>query len=323
MTKFRLFGPNSRTAISDTNSSSLASFLSANAGLTDGLEFEFTAIFCDFDDHTTRDLEALPIGAMRVLVRNEPKVVRPQNHKKSLLKEMDLIIDVGRPDGSGGTRVNWPQTWNLAHLEGAQSISSPRINRFAVINAHKLSFVPGELYSLRRHFVTRSTQIDTWGPNWDVTIWRRGVTAIKESIIAFRHGAGVSLSALKGWFNNPTSYRGVSSNKLETLANYRYSLVIENSMEFMTEKLFDSLFAGTFPIYVGPDVELFGIPSFVALQANPNVDSVAKAMEAALGVDLDSWRTMTLAWLKSEGIEKQWSSAYVFERIVSAIEREL
>jgi hypothetical protein len=94
-------------------------------------------------------------------------------------------------------------------------------------------------------------------------------------------------------------------------------------MEFMTEKLFDSLFAGTFPVYVGPDIELFGIPSFVALQANPNVDSVAKAMEAALGVDLESWRTKTLAWLNSEGIEKQWSSAYVFESIVSAIEREL
>jgi hypothetical protein len=321
MKKFRLFGPNSRTAISESNSSSLANYLSANARLADGLDVEFTAIFCDFDEQTTLDLEALPKEAMRVLVRNEPKVVRPQNHKPSLLKEMDLIIDVGRPDGSGGTKVNWPQTWNLDHLEGTQSLNSPRSNSFAVINAHKLSFVPGELYSLRRHFVTQSAQIDTWGPNWDAAIWRRGVTAIKEFMIATRHGTGISLLAVKGWFDNPTSYRGLSSNKLETLGNYRYSLVIENSLEFMTEKLFDSLFAGTFPIYVGPDIELFGIPSFVALQASPSVDSVAKAMEAAKEVDLDSWRTKTLAWLKSEGIEQQWSSADVFESIVRAIER--
>jgi hypothetical protein len=149
------------------------------------------------------------------------------------------------------------------------------------------------------------------------------VTAIKEFMIATRHGTGISLLAVKGWFNNPTSYLGLSSNKLETLANYRYSLVIENSMEFMTEKLFDSLFAGTFPVYVGPDIELFGIPSFVALQASPNVDSVTKAMTAALDVDLDVWQTKTLAWLQSEGIEQQWSSGDIFERIVSAIEREL
>jgi hypothetical protein len=323
MTKYRLFGPNSRTAISESNSSSLESFLSANAGLADGVEVEFTAIFCDFDDHTSRDLEALPKGAKRVLLRNEPKVVRPQNHKPSLLKEMDLIVDVGRPNAPSGIRVNWPQTWNLAHVEGIQNQDLPRANRFAVINAHKLSFVPGELYSLRRHFVNQSTQIDTWGPNWDATIWQRGVTAIKEFLIAFRHGAGVSLSALKGWFDNPNSYRGLSSNKLGTLANYRYSLVIENSMEFMTEKLFDSLFAGTLPIYVGPDIELFGIPSFVAVQASPNVDSVTNAMRAALEVDLVAWRIKTLAWLKSEGVEQQWSSADVFERIVSAIEREL
>ena len=322
MTKFRLFGPNSRTPISESNSSSLESYLSAIAGFDGGNEVEFTAIFCDFDDHTLRELKALPKGVMRVLVRNEPKVVRPQNHKPSLLKQMDLIVDVGRPDTPGGARVNWPQTWNLAHLEGTQSLNSLRVNRFAVINANKLSFVPGELYSLRRQFVNQSKQIDTWGPNWHTTIWQRGLTAIKEFIIAFRHGTGVSLSALKGWFNNPTSYQGLSFNKLETLANYRYSLVIENSMEFMTEKLFDSLFAGTFPIYVGPDIELFGIPSFVALQANPNVDSVAKAMEVALEVDLVSWRTKTLAWLKSEGIEQQWSSAYVFESIVSSIEQE-
>jgi hypothetical protein len=236
---------------------------------------------------------------------------------------MDLIVDVGRPNASGGIRVNWPQTWNLDYIEGIQNPNVPRANRFAVINAHKLSFVPGELYSLRRHFVTQSAQIDTWGPNWDAKIWRRGMTAIKEFIIALGHGAGVSLSALKFWFNNPTSYRGLSSNKLETLASYRYSLVIENTAEFMTEKLFDSVFAGTFPIYVGPEIELFGIPSFVALQASPNVDSIAKAMEAALDVDLESWRTKTLSWLKSEGIEQQWSSMNVFESIVIAIEREL
>jgi hypothetical protein len=323
MRRFRLFGANFETAISGHNPTSLAGYLSTASRIASENESEFTALFADFDDRSIAEIQALPAGVKRVLVRNEPKVVRPQNHKPALLREIDFVVDIGRPPSSDSIQVNWPQTWDLSLLESPEARDSIRSNRVALINANKLSFVPGELYSLRRQFVYRSGKIDTWGPGWRINLSRKVVTALKEFVIAIRHGAGISATSLNGWFKRPQNYLGLSASKLQTLSGYNYSLVIENSMEFMTEKLFDSLFAGTYPIYVGPKLEFFGIPGFVASQASADFDSVSRALENASDVDLASWRKMTLEWLKSEGVEKGWSSSHVLEQIINTIDQEL
>ena len=323
MRKFRLFGANFQTAISGNNPTSLAGYLSTVSRIAREDESDFTALFADFDERSIAEIQALPRGVKRVLVRNEPKVVRPQNHKPALLREMDFVVDVGRPPSSESFQVNWPQTWDLSLLESPQARDLIRSNRVALINANKLSFVPGELYSLRRQLVTQLGQIDTWGPGWNLNLWRKVVTALKELIIAMRHGAGISTKSLKGWLDRPRTHLGLSENKLKTLSSYNYSLVIENSIEFMSEKLFDSLFAGTYPIYVGPRLEFFGIPRFVATQASADFDSVTRALESASEVDLASWRKRTLEWLQSEGVEESWSSSHVFEQIIDTIDQKL
>jgi hypothetical protein len=99
--------------------------------------------------------------------------------------------------------------------------------------------------------------------------------------------------------------------------------VIENSGEYMSEKLFDSLFAGTFPIYVGPNPVDFGIPEFVAIHSNPDIDSIMNAIELARTIDLASWRASVLDWLKSDGVEQAWSGPFVTSQIVAKIDEVL
>jgi hypothetical protein len=85
----------------------------------------------------------------------------------------------------------------------------------------------GELYSERKNIIkfyeeNYPDDFDLWGYGWN----------IKE---------------------NP-SYKGCSDNKLKTLSNYRFSFCYENLLNdygYVTEKIFDSLFAGTIPIYMG------------------------------------------------------------------------
>lgn len=52
-----------------------------------------------------------------------------------------------------------------------------------------------------------------------------------------------------------SSYRGYSAVKFQTIADYKYSLVIENSNEdwYISEKIFDALMCGCMPIYYGTD----------------------------------------------------------------------
>jgi hypothetical protein len=321
--KFKLFGPYLEREVSDADYYSLQWFLANTNRLVNPGEAAQVAIFSDFDENTLHHIKSLAPGVRMALVRNEPKVVRPQNFRNTYLKHMDLILDLGRPIDSVRLRTNWPQNWNLTRLKASVMRDHARLDRFVLMNANKLSFVSGELYSLRRKLVSRQGGLETWGPDWDASIAQKLTKAIKELVISIRHTGAFSITAAESWLNVPKVYKGVSLDKIETLSQYRYSVVIENSMEFMTEKLFDCLFSGTLPVYVGPSLESFGIPKFIAIQADPDFESVAKAMHLAKKVDLIRWREHSLEWLNSKGIEEKWSSEYVIPKIVGIIEEEL
>lgn len=50
------------------------------------------------------------------------------------------------------------------------------------------------------------------------------------------------------------SYKGVVESKIKTLRNYKFSICFENVKDipgYITEKIFDSMFAGCIPIYLG------------------------------------------------------------------------
>jgi hypothetical protein len=153
--------------------------------------------------------------------------------------------------------------------------------------------------------------------------FRRATKAFEELMIPLKHGFGIKPAALVGWFKSPLSFKGTSDDKLTTLAAYKYSLVIENSVEYMSEKLFDSLFAGTLPIYVGPNPVEFGMPDFVAVHASPDIDSIMKAIDQARTIDLEAWRASVLAWLKSDGVEQSWSGPFVTKQIIENIDEHL
>jgi hypothetical protein len=59
------------------------------------------------------------------------------------------------------------------------------------------------------------------------------------------------------------AYRGRTSDKLATLGRYRFALAFENARfdGYVSEKLFDCLYAGTIPVYLGaPDIARYVAP---------------------------------------------------------------
>jgi hypothetical protein len=320
--KISLLGPNSRTTTKPDEESFAGFVQSLGRNTPEGTE-PGAYVFLDFDSNPSEKLPKNEARAPAVLVRQEPSVVRPQNYRTDYLKHMSMVIDMGRSPSASSSRINWPQRWTLEHLESPKMASSERMNRFAIINANKMSFVEGELYSLRRIAAQKTPEIDVWGFDWDMPWFRRATKAFEELLIPLKHGFGIKPSAIKGWFKSPLSFKGTSEDKLSTLASYRYSLVIENSTEYMSEKLFDSLFAGTFPIYVGPNPVDFGMPEFVAIHSNPDIDSIRKAIEQARTIDLESWTASVLAWLKSDGVEQAWSGPFVTQQIIEKIDLHL
>lgn len=89
------------------------------------------------------------------------------------------------------------------------------------------------------------------------------------------------------------------ATKLETIGRYRFTLAFENAVaeDYVTEKLFDPLVAGSVPVYLGaPNAAAFapGEGCFVDARAFPSPAALAAHLRA-LAADEDAYRAL-LAW---------------------------
>ena len=97
-----------------------------------------------------------------------------------------------------------------------------------------------EYYTLRlkaiMHF-SKFSDFDLYGRNWHKKYWGIPNQIYKIAL---------------------TKYRGTTSNKVQCLSNYKFSICFENAsyQGYITEKIFDCFFAGCIPIYFGaPDID--------------------------------------------------------------------
>jgi hypothetical protein len=123
--------------------------------------------------------------------------------------------------------------------------NSGRMKRVVVINgSHNPGFRSREQYSLRIKAMAELSKIgvvDLYGMGWDKW-WSR------------------SAMWLPYWRNRRalmSIYKGKCASKFEVLQNYEFCLCFENMRMdgYITEKIFDCLYAGTIPLYMGaPDI---------------------------------------------------------------------
>jgi hypothetical protein len=97
-----------------------------------------------------------------------------------------------------------------------------------------------EIYTLRLkliHFFHKTGKFDLYGRNWDKKIYGIPYKYYKAAL---------------------SVYKGSVEDKISTMSNYRFALCVENIVYpgYITEKIFDCLFAGCIPIYYGaPDIQ--------------------------------------------------------------------
>jgi len=102
---------------------------------------------------------------------------------------------------------------------------------------------------------------------------------------------------------NIKSYRGECESKWNTLNNYKFNLVIENSLEdwYISEKIFDSSICSCFPVYHGSN-KVFDILPRDSFYYLPDLGSRSLAN---LNEFLDNHR---------DGIKPKISTEYIYER---------
>lgn len=241
-----------------------------------------------------KSLRRLP----RKALVTEAKIVLPHLHWKIWERFFDEIYWIGRgDDASGGFPCPYPHVrWSEVRVEHRKK--DP-----ILVNANKFSATKGELYSLRRACIATFPNIVVAGQGWKKGVLSRLTTMAKEFVRSMLHPPSAKF-AQPFPFVRPKNYLGPVADKVATLGGYRCCLVIENSEEYVTEKLLDALVAGCIPIYVGTDLDPFGIPASLYVRSKASVGAVEAAYQKALAIDYEQFLVDLKLWLGSEQAQK-------------------
>lgn len=195
-------------------------------------------------------------------------------------------------------RLYWPIPYNyvLEHFWG----NGPRMKRVVVINgSHNPRSKSQEQYSLRIKAMaelSKSGVVDLYGMGWD-RWWSR-----KAMWMPY-------------WMNRyaiMSIYKGECASKFEVLKNYEFCLCFENmSMSgYITEKIFDCLYAGTVPLYMGAPNILDFIPEdvFIDCRKYPTWTEMWRDVSSMPPERIQAFREAGRIFLKSNMAKKFYDS---------------
>ena len=137
--------------------------------------------------------------------------------------------------------------WHIPYREVLEPYwgNRERMKRVVVINgSHNPGGRSRELYSIRINAMVELSKmkiVDLYGMGWD-RWWSRNAMWLP-----YWQNRGTLMSI----------YKGKCTSKFEVLQNYEFCLCFENMQMdgYITEKIFDCLYAGTIPLYLGaPDI---------------------------------------------------------------------
>ncbi len=316
-----LTGVNSNLQGQQPAPNSFGEFLLGRELLTTSILQRTEKLVCiDYSPSVAKEIKKLKLSPENcTLVHMEPSVVLPANYSGSRKRQFGTVITVGGIRSKVSSSVHWPLLWpSASDLEKLHA--SERAERVVVINGNKMSFIKGELYSLRRTAIKSLGNLDLFGTQWNSKFVPRLIIAFKSFAQAVFSLKLPRLSGLNLWFQDYPKSKGPVDGKLKTMSEYKYALVIENSAEYMSEKLMESLFAGCIPIYVGPDPENFRIPRELVIRAQPSLHSIQEALLEAEGWNLNEFHAKLGAFLGSSDVRDLWEHTRVYERLLEKIQ---
>lgn len=246
----------------------------------------------------------------RALIMLEPAATLPAHGSARRMSSYAHIF-CGSPywaNAVGGQAFTWPQ--ELAPSCPPVDLTGEFSFIGTMVAGQKRSAMRSSLYGLRRD-VLRSlgeTRIPVGlaGANWyesHVQRWNRaGRSLVKAGIV---DPAKISLSQALGRVElQGVDYVGPVEDKLQFMRRAPVAIVIENSLDYVSEKLVDAIRAGVAPIYVGPPLVDFDLPPGVAISVDPRARDVVKRLSGISAAELEDCIAQGQLWLGSE--DSQW-----------------
>lgn len=209
-------------------------------------------LYNEFPKNNITGISDFPLSADKqrsFLLLLECPVIRPENYKLKNHAKFQKVFtwhdDLVAIDSSKYIKSNF-----FNHLRPV-NISNTERNGFLVcIAGNKKVKASEELYSERRKVINWFESAD----NLDLDLYGNGWGSYKVSSNRWYRPLNRIFSYLPVNQKIHSSWKGRAENKIEVLSRYKFNLCFENAKSFpgyITEKIFDSFFAGTVPVYWG------------------------------------------------------------------------
>jgi hypothetical protein len=281
-----------------------------------------------------------------VLLILEPRAVYPIQYLERVQKGYSLILTPGNPANTSITNgfIPWPYENNpnpaspsrnsINLVEQIRDNIDQNLFSYAnwsqrklfltMINANKVSPIRKENYSLRRKFAheLEPRHISVFGDLWQ--------SSFSANLI---HRAAVAVSNLKSGFV-PNFYhlygqlhwryktaRGPIHDKGEILRSSKFSLVIENDENYVSEKIFDALIQGSIPIYRGLQGLRALIGSEIYLDLPLNSRDLIIYLESLTELEIMMYLANIQKFVSSKDFFEVWDKKIVYAKIARTISR--
>jgi hypothetical protein len=258
----------------------------------------------------------------RFLILWEPRQTNPQIYSKRNLSKYGTVFTPSRNwiSGEHVNDFNWPQGPKTRKSEEPHSWKQ-RKNKSIMIASNKYSFSKGENYSLRRDVVSDESAnqiIDVAGYDWDLSLKSLCLKIVKS--LWRSRLKDFSIESFSNLMPRLTNYIGSAEDKIELSVRYRLALVVENSSDYVSEKLFDALFSRNIVVYVGPEMSHFGLSEHMALRVQPNLNCILSEFKKVLAMnDAEQFELLKRQQLEYERVAEEWNNRFVLEKMAQDI----
>ena len=221
----------------------------------------------------------------KILINWEPQVVEPELYDAKYFTNFGLRLSPSEKWASKIDGVSFP--WPQAKIDDLPNYEtwSLRENKIVVIQANKFSGHKDAKYRLRRKVIWKLGKkrlLDLYGKDWhsnellNFRWWFANARRHKLRDLSFNPG---------GLFQPPEQiYKGEIDSKFATYKKYQTALVIENSLDYVSEKLFDAVSAGCLTVYVGQEATTYLNDTPNDLLPYPSLKEITEAIHNILNL---------------------------------------
>ena len=281
-----------------------------------------------------------------ILIRLEPAAVYPAQYLARIERQYGKIFTPGSTKTNKKSILAWPYYYNSnplrpdkKHFE-LKTITSRlkdadiydpnkwRNRRFVLtlIASNKVSAISSNNYQLRRELAQSLPKsiLTVYGGLWDATLFER--VKHRLSVLKSATGSGVSPNLFQIYGNLLRKYKttaGTIEDKHQITQESKFSLVIENDCNYVSEKLVDALLGGSIPIYIGGNFSALSIPEEAVVTGISDAQAISNFVANISDDEVLRYLFAAQQWLASPDFYENWSGDKVYSKIAVEINQYL